>query len=542
MKLFLGMLGLTLLFNSCGELDLVLSSSGTYRVNALVNNKALDECSLIAETDEIYPYFAASVANDPDVTGLMVYLQSPSGKTEGSRVQYVLKSAEPFSSGEQGDEETNPDTIITLSRLDSKMPRFNLPSGLAAGPYTLVFQVLGGKEVLHRSDQAVYYLGTAAFTLTDIQCYLPGISDGAEGSPDIRGSHLVPSGITVMLDVKIQSDLQLDPYVVWYNGKKRISEGRYSGGAGLILWKAPEQTGFYTIRAEIFPVKPDQQIAGISREIFLPVSSKVDNRGYFYRYAEKISQWYKFWGNLGDSMAPTATEKALIPRETKPIRWSPAEGLYGLSIGPEDIYLLPEFAFGFSGGGGSGSFLFHFKPLSSGIVFQASFRDSQSSVEGLRMSLLNRENSCSLVLESGGRSSEITTDIPFRQGEFVPVAVDFSVKDALFTAVLNTKDRSEPVEIILSGVLSGEGSLQFGAEAAAGTAPPEGAETVADSAGTAPPAEDKGIALTGAAPPAATAVIDEFAIINSSGFLLSGEPAQENSADDTVPQKNPGSS
>jgi hypothetical protein len=537
------MLGLTFLFNSCGELDFTFSSSGIYRVDALVNSTALSECSLITETDEIYPYFAASVANDPDVTGLVVYLESPSGQVEGSRVQYILKSAEPLVSDTPDDGEAKPDTVITLNRLDSKLPRFNLPPDLAAGPYTMVFQVLGGTEILHRGDQAVYYLGTGVFTLADIQCYLPGVSGSGGETPGARSSHLVPPGITVMLDVKVQSDPQFDPYVVWYNGKKRISEGKYSDGAGLILWKAPEQTGFYTIRVEVFPAKPDRQTAGKFREIFLPVSSKVDSTGYFYRYGEAISQWYKFWGNLGDSMAPTATEKSLIPRGTRPMRWSPSEGLYGLSIGPEDIYLLPEFTFDFSGEEKSGGFLFRFKSLSPGLVFQASFRNVNSSVEGLRMSLFSQEDSCSLVLESGGRSVKLSAAGSARSGEFIAAAVNFRIDDDLFTVVLDTGDQPESAEIPLSEGLGGGGSLQFGAErtAVAGTASPEDAETAPDAGPVGPVEDDTGTALTGAAAsPVTTAIIDEFAIINSSGLLLSGDPVQENFTDgETARQKNP---
>ncbi|MDR1900107.1 MAG: hypothetical protein LBQ55_08875 [Treponema sp.] len=527
-KLFFTILGLTFLFNSCGELDMVFSSSGSYRVNALVNDKALNECSIIAGADEIYPYFAASVSNDPDVTGLMVYLQSPSGKIQGGRVQYILKSAEPAPDGRQdGEEPPEPDTIVTLSRLDSKLPRFNLPPDLEAGSYTMVFQVLGGKEVLHRSDQAVYYLGSAAFTLTDIQCYLPGVSgDAGEGG----SSHLIPPGITVMLDARIHADPRLDPYIVWYNGKKRIGEGNYSGGAGLILWKAPEQTGFYTIKAEVFPEKPDQQIAGKSREIFLPVSSKVSNTGYFYRQEGVISQWYKFWGNLGDSKAPTATEKSLIPQGTRPIHWSPAEGLYGLSIGPEDMYLLPEFSLGFSGEEGNGSFLFRFKPLSPGVVFLASFRSKNTSTEGLRMSLVNRGDSCALTLESGGLSSEIPIAKESYSGEFIPVILDFGVRDRLFTVSLRTEDISGSAEIFLSEPLSGGGSLQFGAPPGAWDAEAVSADnggTVPDTAGTI-----FGDAVGAAAEAlTATAIVDEFAIVNSPGSRLSGVPAQENSAD-----------
>jgi hypothetical protein len=207
------------------------------------------------------------------------------------------------------------------------------------------------------------------------------------------------------------------------------------------------------------------------------------------------------------------------------------------------MYLLPEFSLGFSGEEGSGRFLFRFKPLSPGIIFQASFRNKNTSTEGLRMSLVNRKDSCFLILESGGLSSEIPIAKESYSGEFMPVILDFGIRNHLFTANLYAGDRSGSTDIFLSESLSGEGSLQFGAPQAAGAGDVEIVSTdngtVPDTAGTV-----FGDAVGAAAEAlTATAIIDEFAIINSSGSRLSGVPAQENSADGKkAAHENPGSS
>ncbi|MDR2103026.1 MAG: hypothetical protein LBP42_02865, partial [Treponema sp.] len=84
------------MITACGELTTVLPSGGRtyYRVNAMVNRIPLDEYSIIKQGDEIRPYFINSVANDPDILGLTVFIQTPSGVTVSPKVQYTLKPEE----------------------------------------------------------------------------------------------------------------------------------------------------------------------------------------------------------------------------------------------------------------------------------------------------------------------------------------------------------------------------------------------------------------------------------------------------------------
>jgi hypothetical protein len=194
------------LFCGCGELDTVLPSSGTYQVKALVNDTSLDDCSLINAGDAIHPYFASSVANDPDITGLMVFLQNSRGELLGEKVLYTLKTTVKTDFETEAKTETKQDTqesgktadtandaaaenpaaektpatepvkeaagkniVIQVKRLDKELPEFPMPDDLEIGQYTLVFQVLGEKETLYQTERPVYYLGSAQFSLKEIQ-------------------------------------------------------------------------------------------------------------------------------------------------------------------------------------------------------------------------------------------------------------------------------------------------------------------------------------------------------------------------------------
>jgi hypothetical protein len=98
---------LSILF-ACGELNTSLfSSEGTYQVRALVNGNSLESCSLIRQNDKIIPYFAVSVVNDPDLMGLLVYLQNSKGEIIGDRVLYTTDSSIAAVQSETQQEEIN---------------------------------------------------------------------------------------------------------------------------------------------------------------------------------------------------------------------------------------------------------------------------------------------------------------------------------------------------------------------------------------------------------------------------------------------------
>jgi hypothetical protein len=451
-KTILIMAGVPVLLIACGEMGTAFPASGTYRVNALIGKVSLDECSIITEKDTIRPFFINSVTNDPDITGLMVFLQSPEGEIAGKRVQYTLKAvdtgavpgdgtesggaadtaidkkdepadltadeedesesdeftfkpadSEPpvsfFFAAEEKQDITLTDTLIHVSRLDQELPLFPLPENLSIGRYTLVFQVLGQKEVLDRIERSVYYIGDAEFTLDEIQSYPPGVS---------VGSHLVPPGLTIMLETQVSAGEELDPYIVWYNGKKRIYEGSIAAGAGRFLWKAPDQTGFHTLRAEAFPFKPAPNLKGTIKELSLPVSKKYEHTGAFAKKADQFSNWYQFAGDLRDTKAPAETNNARVGQNNGSNRWLPADGIYGLAIGPNSTYQLPHAPYTHAQDERvDGQFLLRFKPVSGGTVFSALFNGEDSSSVTLDLSLSTGEGGLNLGLNVGGKSISI---------------------------------------------------------------------------------------------------------------------------------------
>ena len=738
---------------SCGELDTVLVSSGTYRVQATVNGRSLEACSLVRANDHIRPYFATPVANDPDMTGLSVFIQTPAGVITGKKIRYALQDTEasssatgseawdqPYlatnedntnetqsgsaigsedSSGIQGNAFTNSgsgasggtqggmvadsgassetqsglaadsgisgaaqsdsvaglgisnetqtgtaadsgasseiqgspaagsgningtqdglaadsetsggmqndsaadlensggipgfpvvdsetsgtqggsfagsetsggmqsspvtgatsgvqndsgissgtqgssatatasgnsnsgtqsssatgwgtssgtqsgsdaglgtssgtqggpieEVVVRVKSLDQDIPYFTLPEDMAIGQYTMVFQVLGGKETLYRTETRFFYLGRAHFDLRDIQLYLPSVSSG---------SRLILPGQTVMLDAQLEFDSRLDPYIVWYRGRTIISEGRFTEGAGNILWKASEQTGFHSLRAEVFPVRLRQGFAGLSREISLPVSAKAAAAGYFFGNAPAYTplhvpameaavpaqgspktfraaaqsflpvnaavpeshtgaveappveppvllHWYQLGGNLRDSKTAVSAEWALIPVNEKPPCWAAAGNSYGLSAGPDNAYLLPPITFfPKTADSGGGRFLLHYKPLADGGIFSAVFPLRATPARNAGLYLFKEGDSLVLRLSAPGVSDvEIPVSLESAGSRsYITLGIEFFIRPYRLEARLvlggRTELQSDAASIRLDNPLKGEAHLRLG--------------------------------------------------------------------------------
>jgi hypothetical protein len=477
------------LFTGCGELDTVLPSSGTYQVKALVNETSMDDCSLVNTWDTVQPYFANSVANDPDITGLIVYLQNTRKEVLGKKVLYTLYpdmyadfeagTGGEIAAADTGDENqeaskaavvVKKNTLIPVEQMDTDLPEFPMPQNLAIGQYTLVFQVLGGKETLYQTEKFIYYLDDAYLILKEIQMYLPGVS---------AGSHVVQPGATIMLEARLDADPRLDPYIVWYNGKRLIGEGRLSEGAGSFLWQVPDQTGFHSLRAEAFPSRSHAGIAGSSREIAVPISSKATGGALVSGDSATLLHWYQFGGNLQDSKVSVPAGPALIPLGDKPARWRPIGYSYGLSAGPDSAYLIPPLAFFQDGENeGGGQFLFRFKPSAEGVILSAQFASAASTEAlGMYLSLAGE----TLTLRLGGKDSAavISAPIVFNSGDYITAAIGFSIESNRFEVTLNPVFESEGqvdpfadtsaavqsyvMSISLTASLNGKCSLTLGA-------------------------------------------------------------------------------
>jgi len=610
------------LFSACGELSTSLfPSGGTYQVKALINDNPLESCSIIRQGDKIVPYFAVSVENDPDLIGLLVYLQNPKGDIIGERVLYTINpvndaiqqetqqedKASDDSGGKASEDAENNDsaasfggtasvesngetagqtedgllkqvtekkasvdtrsaareydTVIRIKSFGREMPSFLLPKNMETGPYNLVFKALGiSNTLLSLTETDIFYLGNVEFRLNGISTYLPWLSD----------NRLIPPGTTVMLEANLDFDSSLNPYVIWYNGRNIIGEGNIKEGAGNILWKVPEQPGLYSLRLEVLPYLLKRNLTGIFREITLPVSAKASQTGYFFEigsdhpakrplvagnaYAEQVQstagltanadkpvlpypeliRWYRFDGNLNESSL--IPERMFEPVGKKAPRWAAVGQSYGLSAGPDDIYLLrPIRFFSKEQNQGGGIFLFNIRPAAEVTVFSAFFPLLASASDGVWMDMSMRENTITLRLKTKSASVEIpvSPDYSVEQG-FIPIVVEFYIRPNRFEAKLSLGEGSSMQSmaggIRLPGALTGESRIRLGVDK---TAPDNAVETKSalepDLAGanTTPmtgniPTET--VKLTSAA---TTTVWDEFAVLYLTTLILPDEVSVE---------------
>jgi hypothetical protein len=636
---------ISLLFG-CGELsNSLFSSGGTYQVKALVNGNSLESCSIIRKDDKIIPYFAVSVVNDPDLTGLLVYLKNSKGDIVGERVLYTIEPVDEDVQAETTQEETelvrqpspkgegspledndndidsekdsegsldndpgdsvaeesettvqreaeSPkqateksasadtrkryDTVILVKSFVQEMPYFKLAKDMEIGQYSLVFEVVSKTATLSLTELDIFYLGNVEFRLNDISMYLPWLYD----------TRLIPPGAAVMLEAGLDFDSRLNPYVIWYNGRNIISEGIISEGAGTILWKAPEQSGFYSLRLEVLPYKLKRNFTGIFREITIPVSTKASQTGYFFEiepnypakrplsagtaYIEQVKlvaaqtaalakasvenrdktviapippehpellRWYRFDGSLDE--ASLTPELMFEPAGKKAPRWEAVEQSYGLSAGPDDNYLLkPISFFRQRQDQGGGIFLFHIRPAAEGTIFSAFFPLLASVSDGVWMDMAMRKNAVTLSLKTKGTTVEIPVnpDYSGKQG-LIPIVVEFYIRPYRFEAKLTVGEnifmQSVTGEIRIPGVLTGEGRIRLGVDK---TAPSSAVETknvpvlpdpaALPAASEAPSETDGGaeeISAVETVQPAVTTIWDEFAILYSSIPLLPEE-------------------
>jgi hypothetical protein len=386
-----------------------LPSSSPYKLNAHVNGVPLSERSFIVANDKITPYFEESVAGDPDVTALMVFLRNSRGDQVGERVLYSLD-------GESAEGET----LINVRNLSSNLPSFPLPGNLSFGRYTLVSQVMSGRDVLQRTEKTFFYLGSATFSFEGINTYLPGIIDNPQ---------IIPTESVVMLEANINFDSHLDPYIVWYSGKRKISEGRYSDGAGYLFWKAPDQSGFFSIQAEIFPVDNYSGLSGYQKEITMLVSSRTMDTNLVSESIPQLMHWYVFEGNLTDSKMASSAEREIKFISTGKPKWMPANGTYGFATGYDNIAALPIVRFT-EDETKSWQTLFCVKSLNDGVILSVPFSSD------LSMELSIENQSLILTLSTPDKFVSQNIKLPDIDSFFI-AGLSFSVRSGLLSAKIN---------------------------------------------------------------------------------------------------------
>jgi len=506
-------------------MDALFAPNANYHVRAKVNSVSLETSSIIRSGDKIAPYFAVSVENDPDLTGLLVSLRNLRGEIVGSRVRYVIGipadepeetgSAEEYATPEddtdspqEGSAESrrnagvqagtqaaagDSETVITVRSFAQDLPYFTTPADMEIGPHFLVFEVIGGRITLNRTEVPVFYLGNAEFSLRDISMSLPGLFD----------TRIVPPGTKVLLEAGLDFDSRLDPYIVWRSGRNIIRQGRISDGAGSILWETPRQAAFHPLRVEVLPFWIRGNAVGISRDIMLPVSATSESVGFFFgtgsghparnRLAEgtfhrkqvhaedlegcdyevvvppELYRWFQFKGLLHDTVSAEDEERCLVPAVDESIpRWTSIGASYGLSTGHNDAFLLSSVSFFREDRDhGGGIFLFHVRPVADGTIFSVSFPACSPASGGAWIDLARVGDA--MVLRLG--TEETTIEMPvFLSGSelrtLVPVAVKFYIDPYRLEANLSLGEnaflQSTVQGVMLSGALTGEGLVRLG--------------------------------------------------------------------------------
>jgi len=459
----------------CGPMDTILPSAGIYKINASVNGMPLDELSFIDSNGKIQPYFEEPVSSDPDVTALVVFLRNSRGSVVGWKVAYTLErtknekkdvpedisSENPSEDSEDAEEDLaeealveesldedellsdeeddlaeviveedkaqvhykdGDEMVIPVKSLDGELPVFPLPKDLPVGRYTLVSQIMSGKDTLQRTEKSIYYMGKTAFSYDGIYVHLPGIAESV---------HVIPKGTVIMLEAALDFDSRLDPYIVWYNGKRKIGEGSFSDGAGYLLWKAPEQSGFFSLRAEVFPVDNFDGLSGYQKELSLLVSSKTIDVNLVSENIPQLVHWYTFEGNLNDSKMIASTERALKRDAKNNPKWAGAGGTYGLATGFQNAFSLPKVLVS-DNGTETWQLLFRFKPVNDGEILCIQFGISGD----IFLRLKTEKHNLVLELISSIETVSQVYAMP-EQDAFITAGVSFSILPEMLSANIN---------------------------------------------------------------------------------------------------------
>ncbi|MCL2801256.1 MAG: hypothetical protein FWD28_05820 [Treponema sp.] len=416
-------------FCGCEAMDSLLPSAGSYRVNVLANDVSLDDCSFISSGDVIRPLFEEPVSNDPDVTALMVFLRDSKGDITGKRVIYSFAHDDSFED----------DHVIIVRSLDGNLPAFPLPENLHEGRFTLVSNVMGGKNILQRIEKQLFFLNKNKFSYEGINVYLPGVAES---------SHLIPKETLILLEAKLEFDSSLDPYIVWYDGRRKISEGRFSEGAGQHFWRAPEQSGFFALRAEVFPADNFNGLAGYQKGVSLLVSSMAIDIHLVSRNVPQLTYWYVLEGNLDDSSAASiaiessdrldrSIERALRTGTANAPVWKGADGTYGLVTDNSNSVSLPRIPL-------SNSFLenwqtlFRFMPINDGSFLTVQF----GSLENTNIQLSIDDRNLVLTLTSPLETASQTYTLPQRRAgaernSFYTAGISITVQSGSISANVN---------------------------------------------------------------------------------------------------------
>lgn len=462
------------LFISCGEMNTVFSSgNSSYQVNAyLISPRSAEDTStrvafafpqklqnysIVKNGDRIRPAFMNLISHDPDLTGLQVYMEDSAGNRIDQGVHYSLHRDAPENLGK----------LVTISNFNDDFPDFLLPLNLDAGQYTLFFNVLSGEDVLYQSTQTMYYIADLAFSLDSIGTYMPSIYEKAQ---------LISPDTTILLEAEITADEGLDPYIIWYNGEKVIGEGRLSERYHHLLWTVPAAESFPKIKAEVFPFlvgnKPARATKGLEKGLTLGVNSKAVLPQNTEEMNGDAVYWYQFAGNVEPEKQSLRNDAILVKTQENPPRWEPLSGIYGLVIGEDDTYTVPDFSVILDQESETEYDLYslhmRFSPQNEGTLFRGQFDTADSDLSSLSLEVLFENEAIVLSVQSGPTIfvKSIPADL-FSHKRFVVTVLQFYAFQHEFFARLDLQAplfSTDTIVIRYKGTLKGEGELQLGAD------------------------------------------------------------------------------
>lgn len=378
---------------SCNDYSSILPQSGVYKVAVYVDNTPLEMNGFVSSQKTFKPAFITAVASDPDVQGLAVSIKNSQNVPMATEIVYAKTAVET-----QG-------TRVIVPNLDSTLPEFTIPKDLPIGPYKIVLKVLGYNTVLSEKEFPFYYLADAILTIKDIHSFPPGYK------PSISAP-LFPPQVNLLLEGAVQSDVRLDPYIIWYEGNRILKEGRLAENANILLWKTPEAEGFQTIRCELYPENPGsdknaRNIPSVSSNLKIAISKTAPTPGIDFA-ANNYSLWYHFLGTLTSEKIDGTNTTQLTKKGSGEPLWLSGEDTYGLAVGEAHQYtidtpILPASERQIS----EGSLVMRFAPAvqeANGALFYAQFYNQNKIDEPLVIRLYMEGGILMLQAEIGKES------------------------------------------------------------------------------------------------------------------------------------------
>jgi hypothetical protein len=426
--------------------------------------ESADESGLIADTDDVVVWNDGSIAAETeDEGGEDVPVETESDSEDD--IEDVPVQTDDA-------DEIDVDMVISVDNFDKVLPDLMFGNDLKYGAYTIVFEIIAtNNAVLNRIEKPFFYLAGRKFAIKEVVSYLPGISNAMR---------IVPPGEKIMLEVDIDADLSINPYIIWYNGRQQISEGFVSEGQNRILWTVPTQNAFQNIRVEVFPFNPNRQtffMPGLSYSVSLPVSQRHGRNGHYGEAEAWLSRWYRLWGTIVDNKDPANAASALARMGGGTARWLPVSGTYGLAIDSGDAYRLPGSFFSrIRRGEGSGEILFLLAPQNGknaeGTVVQFVLRGHYVGDETERGCMLwlsvYRDNLTLHAVDTHGALLTQQMPLPIADGNvFMSVSIDFQFLEtgtvaSIGVGNIETGEIEQWESLDIDFVVDGEGSIQFG--------------------------------------------------------------------------------